>query len=233
MCHDFCPHDLLPFVSSFMVLWLSWLNSFSLSLWPCASRNISNHMLSGSTSAAPTSSASVELFVFRFCFCDLLISAPRPKDIAPPVWLFMSPWTAYDASTQVFILVMSSAPRISTSSSVPRKYCSTRFNLAQSITLLTDTQVHTRKVMGSKISGRARWATCSSLQTTLRKVSLLWASSLSTLSCVSKSLLVHNVFAKIVGCLYEIVLHLDLQILVSTKVEVHPKEHVFSSSSDS
>ena len=49
--------------------------------------------------AYTTSSTLVEILVLGFCFVDLLISAPRPKDMTPPVWLFMSGWTAKAAST--------------------------------------------------------------------------------------------------------------------------------------
>ena len=48
---------------------------------------------------------SVELLVFNFCF--VLIArrgTPIPKDIHAPVWLFISGWTAYVASTHVLII---------------------------------------------------------------------------------------------------------------------------------
>ena len=47
-------------------------------------------MVVGRKSLAPTTSASVELFVFNFCLVDLQAKAPVPIEMAAPVWLRMS-----------------------------------------------------------------------------------------------------------------------------------------------
>jgi hypothetical protein len=86
------------------------------------------------------------------------MAAPRPKDTTPPVWLFMSSWTAYKASTHVCILHMPSAPNVTNLSSVPRRYSNVRFSFDQSCSVLQDTRVH-RKAMGSWMSSLPRFET--------------------------------------------------------------------------
>ena len=81
------------------------------------------------------------LFVFSFCFFDLVINSPRPKDMAPPVWLFMSGWIAYDASTQVTKFLMSSAARTYDKFLVPCRYSSTRLSLIRSYSVHVLTRV--------------------------------------------------------------------------------------------
>ena len=71
MCLDFCPADFLPFFSICWVLMLSWYKSLSLILYPWASMKYAVQIACGHISLAPTKSASVELFVFNFCFNDL------------------------------------------------------------------------------------------------------------------------------------------------------------------
>jgi hypothetical protein len=44
----------------------------------------------GITSSTSTSSATVELFVLSFCLVEAKYTDPFPRDIVPPVWLFIS-----------------------------------------------------------------------------------------------------------------------------------------------
>jgi hypothetical protein len=83
-------------------------------------------------SLTPMTSASVELLELSFCFWHILNNMPMPQEIPPPVWLFMSMCTANDASTNDFILPMSTHPKTNLSSRVPRRYCSTRLSFLQS-----------------------------------------------------------------------------------------------------
>ena len=75
-------------------------------------------MLYGRYSLTPTNSASVELFVFNFCLDDLVCRVPCPRDIVPPVWLFMPGCIVWDASIQVQSMFKSRAPIIRSSSMV-------------------------------------------------------------------------------------------------------------------
>ena len=52
----------------------------------------------------------MEMFVLNFCFDGLQWINPRPRDTAPPVRLFISRLTAYDASIQVNISPNKYAP---------------------------------------------------------------------------------------------------------------------------
>ena len=67
MWRDFCPADILPFFSNFMALSLSWCERLCVvAFYPCFSMNMCIHIVLARYSLAPTSSASVKLFVFSF-----------------------------------------------------------------------------------------------------------------------------------------------------------------------
>ena len=58
-------------------------------------------MIIGMTLSRPTSSASVKLFLFNFCFLELQCTSLYPNDIPPLVWIFILGCTPYAASTHV------------------------------------------------------------------------------------------------------------------------------------
>ena len=104
------------FFSNNIALMLSWYNIFSLIPYPCASRNYLFHSICGIALSAPMSSASADLFVFSFCFYDILIIDTRPFspiDVVPPMCPHMLSWAAYYESTHYFITFAPSARRIS------------------------------------------------------------------------------------------------------------------------
>jgi hypothetical protein len=53
---------------------------------PCSSMKYHVNSICGAASSTPTSSASFELLVLIFCFFDIPIIEPRPRDIVPSVW---------------------------------------------------------------------------------------------------------------------------------------------------
>ena len=78
--------------------------------------------IAGMKSSAPTISVSVELWVLSFCFVELTIGNPHPKDNPPPECPLMFGWTANDASTHHFKMPLPLALRISGSVHVPLRY---------------------------------------------------------------------------------------------------------------
>jgi len=103
----------------------------------------------------------------------------------PPVWLFISGWTAYDVSTHVFISNRLSAPSLVTSSKVPLRYWRTHFNFFQSWTSGSATLLH-RNAMARRMSTRARWVTYNSFATIQWNLSANLGLSFSSVSLVSK-----------------------------------------------
>ena len=93
----------------------------------------------GTYSIAPTSSDYIELFMFNFCLLDLQWVTPNPMDISPPVWLFISWYTAPDAFTHVNILCIVVASNPLFSLRVQWKNLSILPNFPQFSTLLFDT----------------------------------------------------------------------------------------------
>ena len=118
MCLEFPVHEFLPFTSIFIALWLSWYRILFLKLYPWYSKKFVNQMWKGRYSLTPTSSASVELLAFIFCFDDFVCIKPCPSDMAPPVCPLMLGCTAYDASTHVHRVSNDVAPKILLSSIV-------------------------------------------------------------------------------------------------------------------
>ena len=70
----------------------------------------------------PTISVSVELSMLRFCFVELTIGNPCPKDKPPPEFPRISIWTENDASTHHFKISIPLALRVSESLRVPLMY---------------------------------------------------------------------------------------------------------------
>ena len=83
-------------------------------------------------SSAPTSSVSIELRVLSFCFMELTMGNPRPKDNPPPECPRMLGWTANDASTHHFKIPLPLALRINSSVRVTLMYLIMWTILAQS-----------------------------------------------------------------------------------------------------
>ena len=106
-------------------------------------------MLYGRLSITPTTSTSVDLFVFIFFLLELQFTKPYPNYILMPVWLFRSGCTPYAASTYVNNWLRLSAPTIVLSSIVCFRYCNTRLNLALSSLVLLVTLVHRNDISGS------------------------------------------------------------------------------------
>jgi hypothetical protein len=72
-------------------------------------------------SLTPTSSALVELLVFKFCLSDIEYIQPLPIDMVAPVGLSMLGCTLYDASTHHLITYVLSAVRVYFRSAVLRR----------------------------------------------------------------------------------------------------------------
>ena len=123
-------------------------------------------------------------FVFNFCFDDLLTTTPVPNDEHPPVWLCMSGCGAYDASIQVLMMVIESAPMVNLICRVPFRYCSTLRSLPQSSMAGLATLV-VRKEIAINISGRPRFATNRSFATQLWKILCFFVLSASRPSVIS------------------------------------------------
>ena len=79
--------------------------------------------MAGMKSSLPTISLSVELFVLIFCFLELKIGNPRPKDNPPPVCPRILGWTASNASIHHFKIPFTLALRVSGILILPLRYC--------------------------------------------------------------------------------------------------------------
>ena len=104
ICLDLCPADDWLFSSTCISLRISWKYSLVICLYPWASINNFVHIVCDKKSMAPNTSASMELLVLIFCLEDFVYTTPFPIMIALPVWLLISGWHAYDASTHVLVI---------------------------------------------------------------------------------------------------------------------------------
>ena len=120
-----------PFVSSSMLLLLSWHMILFSTVCPCASMKYFDQIAWGNASSAPTSSPSVELRTFTFCFVEVLVVAPFPKVMTVPVCPLQSGCTVYEASTYHLMVDRSSTFRVNFKYNVPRRYCSTLRSFSQ------------------------------------------------------------------------------------------------------
>ena len=80
----------------------------------------------------PTTSYSVELFVFILFLDDLKCIIPAPNMMHPPVFPFMPSCTVYEFSTHMVIKVKPSMDNANLSSRVPCTNCRSLFNFFQS-----------------------------------------------------------------------------------------------------
>ena len=96
---------------------------------------------------------SVELFVFIFCLMEVLIIAPFPNGIVPPVFLRMSGRTGYDPSTHHLTILVPSARSVSGIWVVSIRYCMIFRTFFQSSSLGPQTRV-VKKATAVCISGR-------------------------------------------------------------------------------
>ena len=127
--------------SNFIALWLSCYTTLSETFIPCASKKYRIHNIWGNRSSPPTSSASVDLFVFSFCLFEAEYRAPLPIDIIPPLCLFMLWWTVNAASTHHFTVPVPSDSKVIMRSLVLMIYFRMRpsfllFSSSGSLTLL-------------------------------------------------------------------------------------------------
>ena len=114
------------------MLWLSWNSMLLWILHPCASRKYRVYRIGHIKSSTEYISLSVELLPFCFWRRDLLIIAPSPKDIIPPLCPLQSSWTANAASTHHLITCRLFAFRVKLAPRVPYRYFRTLFNFPQS-----------------------------------------------------------------------------------------------------
>jgi len=152
--------------------------------YPCTARNMTAWILYGTYSLVPTSSDSVELFVFSFCLPDLQCKAPHPMDIIPLVCPFISGCTAYDASIHVWSSSRRPAPMMWGSCLVQLTNCKTRFSLFQSCLPDLETRVQ-RKATAVSISGFAHCLMKRSLAVMLWNNLLFLSSMRSSFSSTS------------------------------------------------
>ena len=116
ICLVSLPPDTIPFFSNNIVLWLYWLNSLSLILYPWCSIKYCVHNTYGRASLAPTNSVSVEIFVLILCFYGPEYNAPYPsltRLIICPVCLRMSICNPCAAFTHHFTTCISFASSVS------------------------------------------------------------------------------------------------------------------------
>ena len=132
MCFVLLLLEAFLFFSKIMELLFSWCRRLSLTLYPCTAMKYQVQQMSGMKSSTPTISISVEIFVLIFCFVEITIGNPRPKDKSPPEWPRIIGWTTNDASTQHFKIPLTLALRFSESLRVPLRYFIRCTNLAQS-----------------------------------------------------------------------------------------------------
>ena len=120
------PLDDIPFFSNFIALWLSWYTKLSENFITCASKKYCIHNIWGIRSSTPTSSASVELVVFRLFLFEAEYRASHPIVIILPGRIFMSWCTANAVSTQYFTVPVPLDSKVSTKSLVLLRYSSMR-----------------------------------------------------------------------------------------------------------
>ena len=93
------------------------------------------------------------LSILIFCLMEVLIIAPIPSDIVPPLWIRMSGCTAYDTSTHHLTILVPSELSISGISVVVLRYCISLSSFFQLSLLRPRTRV-VKKATAVCISGR-------------------------------------------------------------------------------
>ena len=144
-----------PFFSKRIEILLSWNRTLSKILYPWAFKKYRVQQIAGMKSSAPSISVSVDLRVSSFCFVELTMGNPLPKEIPPPECPHVLGWTANDASTHHFKIPLPLALRISGSVRVPLMYLIMLTILSQSSRLGARTLV-VRTVTAVQVSGLAR-----------------------------------------------------------------------------
>ena len=105
-----------------MKLLLYWLRRLYLTLQPCAAMKYWVQHISGMKPSTATISVSMEIFVLSFCFVELTIGNPHPKDKTPPECPLILGWTANDASTHHLKIPFPLVLRVSEILCVPLMY---------------------------------------------------------------------------------------------------------------
>ena len=98
--------EAFTFLSRRIELLLSLNKTFSKTLYHQAFKKYQIQQIAGMKLSAPTSSVSVELRVLIFCFVELTIGNPHPKDNPPPESPRMLVWTANYAFIHQFKLML-------------------------------------------------------------------------------------------------------------------------------
>ena len=139
--------------------------------------------------------------MLSFCLHYFKLITSRPNDIVPPVWLFISLCTAYEASTQVSNSIGLSAASTRSSSIVDFRKCKRRRNLVQSCSVHFDNLVHKNAVVNT-VSGRPRFPTHNSFITTLPKYSIFsYGNGFDSLSISNKPFSAGVAAPLVSGCL--------------------------------
>ena len=133
------------------------------------------------SSSIPTSSDSVDIFVFSFCLFEADYMAPLPMDIMPPVWIFVPWWTANAASTHHFTVSLPLDSNVSIRSLMPLWYFRIFLSFLSSSSLSSFTWVVSNSTV-IRMLGRACLHRNSSSDTIVWNT---WASLLLSLRAVS------------------------------------------------
>ena len=152
MCFVLLLTEALPFFSKIMELLLYWCRRLSLTVYPCAAMKYWSHQMAGMKSSPPKISVPMEIFVLIFCFLELTIGNPRPKNKPPPKCPLILGWTANDASTHHFKIPLPLALRFSERLIVPLRYPIRCTNLSKPSSPGARTLV-IRNAMAVQISG--------------------------------------------------------------------------------
>ena len=185
--------EAFPFFSRIMELVLSWKKTLSKDLIPWDFIKYRVQQITGMNSSESTRSVSVELRVLNFCFVELTVGNPLPKDNPPPECPGVLGWIAKDASTHNFKITLLLTLRMSGSSCVPLMYLIMWTILSQSYRSGAFTLV-VRNSTAVQVSGLARLVEYKVFATRLWKCTVLlcgtFLQSLLTLKIFSGSALV-------------------------------------------
>ena len=146
----------------------------------------------------PTTSDSVDDLMLSYYLDDFELITPPPNDITPPVWLFISLCTAYEAPTQVKSSVRLSAASMRSSSIADCRKCNRRRNLVQSCSAHFDDLVHKNAVL-NLVSGQPRFPTHNSFIKILTKHSIFSSDNGFDSSSISNKPFIAGVAALLVS----------------------------------
>ena len=145
--------DLLPFASGQIMLVSSYCNtdgcapSFFIidlagQLVTCCSINSFTHITKFIASSTPFFSATVELVELTFCLFESENTVSLPNVTMAPVWLFISLYTANEASILQRSILDASHPIINGRCTVSRRYLMTLVSCRQPLSVGSLTLVH-------------------------------------------------------------------------------------------